>query len=219
MASISDATGTLEIEASSREVIEELKKCFKTTNTKKYSISCKDIDNKKILTSTTEEVEYGHLLYYVICWFNGKGYDSFSVTLNFFQEWLNKEVIPNNQLLQDSEFRFIFKYVDQNPKLNFIKESQRLIGHAFKEKMTNNFSNYDYAYDYTLVNKATCLGKNIVEVITNELKDKDAIEILSILQRDREQIEEYTGKLLEVFLYENNLGNYAEIYNKFMFEK
>ena len=219
MVSISDTTGTLEIEASSYEAIEELKKYFKTASTWKYNISCEDLDDKKILKSTAEEVEYGHLLYYAICWFNGSGYESFSTTLKFFQEWLQEKVIPNNQLLRDSEFKFTFKYVDQNSKLQFIKQSQRVICHVPGQEITRGFCDYDYTYDYTVVNKATCLGKNLVEVIANELKDKDAIEILSILQRDREQIEVFTGKLLEVFLYENNLGNYAEIYNKFMFEK
>lgn len=217
MASISDTTGTVEIEANSYRVIEELKKYFKTASTWKYNISCKDLDDKKILNSTAEEVGYGYLLYFTVCWFDGSGYESFSATLNLFQEWLEEKVIPHNQLLRDSEFKLTFKYVDQSSSQNFISESERSIGHDSGAGITNGFCNYEYKYDYTLVNKATCLAKNLGEVIANELEGKSYLEILSILQRDREQIEEYTGKLLEVFLYENELGRYAEIYNNCVF--
>ena len=208
MASISDAVGTVEIEASSSEAIEELKKHFKTWQ---YNIFCKDLDDKKILKSTTEEIEYGHLLYYAICWFNGKGDESFPATLKIFQDWLEKKVILYNQLLRDSEFRFTFKYVDQNSKLNFINESQRLICHAPGEEIISSLCNYEFNYDYTLVNKAICLGKNLGKIIADELEDKSNLEVFVILQKNRGSVEEFTGKLLEVFLYEQGLDHYAEM--------
>lgn len=117
----------------------------------------------------------------------------------------------HNQLLQDSEFKITFKYIDQNPKQNFIIESQRKIIHASKADMIINHYDYEFKYDYTLVNKAMCFGRNLGKVIADELEDKNNPEIFSILYKERKQIEEYTGKLLEVYLYENSFDRYAEI--------
>ena len=117
----------------------------------------------------------------------------------------------HNQLLQDSEFKITFKYIDQNPKQNFIIESQRKIIHASKADMIINHYDYEFKYDYTLVNKAMCFGRNLGKVIADEFKDKSDLAIFSILYKERKQIEEYTGKLLEVYLYENGFDRYAEI--------
>ena len=216
MENISDVSGTAEIEACSYDAIEELKKIFKTTSTWKYNIFCIDLDTKRTLESTVEEIQHGYLPYYIICDFKGSGYESFSATLELFKNWLNKEIIMHNQLLQDSEFKMTFKYIDQNPKQNFIIESQRKIIHASKADMVINHYDYEFKYDYTLVNKAMCFGRNLGKVIADELEDKNSSNIVSILYNERREIEKYTGKLLEVYLYENGLGEYAEMYNKFI---
>lgn len=216
MENISDVSGTAEIEACSYDAIEELKKIFKTTSTWKYNIFCIDLDTKRTLESTVEEIQHGYLPYYIICDFKGSGYESFSATLELFKNWLNKEIIMHNQLLQDSEFKITFKYIDQNPKQNFIIESQRKIIHASKADMVINHYDYEFKYDYTLVNKAMCFGRNLGKVIADELEDKNSSNIVSILYNERREIEKYTGKLLEVYLYENGLGEYAEMYNKFI---
>ena len=216
MENISDVSGTAEIEAYSYDAIEELKKIFKTTSTWKYNIFCIDLDTKRTLESTVEEIQHGYLPYYIICDFKGSGYESFSATLELFKNWLNKEIIMHNQLLQDSEFKITFKYIDQNPKQNFIIESQRKIIHASKADMVINHYDYEFKYDYTLVNKAMCFGRNLGKVIADELEDKNSSNIVSILYNERREIEKYTGKLLEVYLYENGLGEYAEMYNKFI---
>lgn len=216
MENISDVSGTAEIEACNYDAIKELKKIFKTTSTWKYNISCVDLDTKRTLESTVKEVQHGYLPYYIICDFKGSGYESFSATLELFKDWLNREIIMHNQLLQNSEFKITFKYIDQNPKQNFIIESQRKIIHASKTDIVINHYDYEFKHDYTLVNKTMCFGRNLGKVITDELEDKNNFEIISILQKERKEIEEYTGKLLEVFLYENGLGYYAEVCNKFI---
>ena len=214
MENISDVSGTAEIEACSYDAIKELKKIFKTISTWKYNISCIDLDTKRTLKSTVEEIQHGYLPYYIICDFKGSGYESFSATLKLFKNWLNKEIIMHNQLLQDSEFKITFKYIDQNPKQNFIIESQRKIIHASKADMVINHYDYEFRYDYTLVNKADILGSHLEEIIVDEFKDKNDLAIFSILNKERKQIEKYTGKLLEVYLYENGFDNYAEICNE-----
>ena len=77
--------------------------------------------------------------------------------------------------------------------------------------MVINHYDYEFKYDYTLVNKAMCFVRNLGKVIADELEDKNNLEIFSILSKEREEIEQYTGKLLEIYLYENNLGKYAEL--------
>lgn len=219
MENISDVSGIAEIEACNYDAIKELKKIFKTTSTWKYNISCTDLDTKRTLKSTAEQVQYGYLPYCIICDFKGSGYEFFPATLELFKDWLNREIIMHNQLLQDSDFKITFKYIDQNPKQNFIIESQRKIIYASKADIVINHYDYEFKYDYTLVNKAICFVRNLGKVIADEFKDKDDLEIFSILSKERKDIEHYTGKLLEVYLYENGFDHYAEICGENPFEE
>lgn len=216
MENISEALGTLEIQANSYVEIEELKKYFEITKNWTYNISCKDLNDKVFLRSSYKDILHGYLPYYIICNFKGSGHGSFSITITKLQEWLEKEII-NNKLLKDSEFKIIFKYVDLSSKQNFINDEKRMLIHAsggFHQDCT-----YEFKYDYTLVNKADILGMHLEEVIADEFKDKNDIEIFSILNKERKQIEEYTEKLLEVYLYENGFDHYAEICDENPFEE
>lgn len=216
MANISEALGTLEIQGNSSVEIEELKKYFEITKNWTYNIYCKDLNDKIILKSFYKDILHGDLPYYIICNFKGSGYGSFPITITKLQEWLEKEII-NNKLLKDSEFKIVFKYVDLSSKQNFINDEKRMLIHAsggFRQCCA-----YDCKYDYTLVNKADILGAHLEEIIADEFKDKNDLEIFSILNKERKQIEEYTGKLLEVYLYENGLGVYAEICGENPFEE
>ena len=206
---MSEAIGKLEIQANSSVEIEELKKYFKITNDWTYNISCKDLDNKKNWKSSAEEIQYdGALPLYVICNFKGTGFGSFPLTIYILQDWLNKEII-DNQLLRNSDFKIIFDYIDLSSKQNFINEEKRALVHT-----PDSFRLcciYEFDHEYTLVNKADILGSHLEEVIADEFKDKSDLAIFSILYKERKQIEEYTGKLLEVYLYENGFDRYAEI--------
>ena len=52
---------------------------------------------------------------------------------------------------------------------------------------------------------------NLGKVIADEFEDKSDFEIFFFLYNERKDIEEYTGKLLEVYLYENGFDHYVEI--------
>ena len=211
---MSDATGTIIIEANNHETIEELKKCFEITNKWWCEISCPKLKGKKISESSVAEISSGDLKYYVMCNFYGVGSGSFSATLEIFKNWLGEKVLVNDSLLLNSDFKIIFKYVDTSFTQNFIHDSKIIITHTLKE--LKDCCVYDYMYSYNLVDKADLLGCHLDEMIIDEFKNKNDVEIFSMLEESRKDIEEYTGKLLEVYLYESGLGNYAEIYNKFI---
>lgn len=214
MTYISNAIGTLQIEVDNRKALDKLKECFNLVNSWRYNISCKGLDDKKIVVFSKAEIQlYGYLKYEVTCEFNGKGQESFPVTIEIFQDWLNKEIITN-QLLLNSEFRITFEYVDQDPKQNFIIESRRIIFHKPKDNTTTIICGYIFKHDYTLVNKAKYTGDFLNNIIIDEFENKSDFEIFSILQKERKEIEKYTGKLLEIYLYENGFDNYAEICNE-----
>lgn len=182
---ISEAMGTLEIQANSSEEIEELKKYFEITKNWTYNISCKDLNDKIFLRSSYRDILRGYLPYYIICNFKGSGYGSFPITITKLQEWLEKEII-NNKLLKDSEFKITFKYIDLSSKQNFINDEKRMLIHAsggFRQCCT-----YEFKYEYNLVNKADILGMHLEEVIADEFKDKNDLEIFSILNKERKQI-------------------------------
>lgn len=208
---MSEAIGTLKIQANSSVEIEELKKYFEITKNWTYNISCKDLNDEIILRSS-----YGDLPLYVLCNFKGSGYGSFPITITKLQEWLEKEII-NNKLLKDSKFKIVFRYVDLNSKQNFINDEKRMLIHAsggFRQCCI-----YEFKYDYSLVNKADILGVHLEEIIADEFKDKNDLEIFSILSKERKDIEHYTGKLLEVYLYEKGFDHYAEICGENPFEE
>ncbi len=209
---MSDATGTIIIEANNHETIEELKKCFEITSKWWCEISCPKLKGKKILESSVAEISSGDLKYYVMCNFYGVGSGSFSATLEIFQDWLGEKVLPHNSLLLNSEFKIIFKYVDISSTQNFIYDSRRVIVHTLKG--LSDCCDYEFRYSYSLVTKAQLLGHHLEEVIADELKDKNDLEIFSILEKNKGNIEEYTRKLLEVYLYEQGLDHYAEVYNE-----
>ena len=208
---MSEAIGTLKIQANSSVEIEELKKYFEITKNWTYNISCKDLNDEIILRSS-----YGDLPLYFLCNFKGSGYGSFPITIAKLQEWLEKEII-NNKLLQDSKFKIVFRYVDLSFKQNFINDEKRMLIHTsegFRQCCT-----YEFNYVYNLVNKANILGSHLEEIIADEFKNKNDLEIFSILSKERKDIEHYTGKLLEVYLYENGFDHYAEICGKNPFEE
>ena len=205
---MSEAIGTLEIQANSSVEIEELKKYFEITKNWTYNISCKDLNDKIILRSSYEDILHRDFPLYVLCNFKGSGYGSFPITITKLQEWLEKEII-NNKLLKDSEFKIVFRYVDLSSKQNFINDEKRMLIHTsggFRQCCT-----YEFNYVYNLINKADILGSHLKEIIADEFKDKNDLEIFSILSKERKDIEHYTGKLLEVYLYENGFDHYAEI--------
>lgn len=207
MACLSEATGEILMTANSPEVLEELKKCFDAPSHWAYNISCVELNDQKIIESSWEEKDYGFLQYYIVCKFNGTGDRFFGKTIAMFQDWLEKKI--SGILLQD--FSIAFKYIDQNSKLNFINDEETMLIHASGKSRLRNRCIYGFTHEYTLVNKAKDLERNLNEVIADEFEYKHNSEIVSILRKEREEIEEYTGKLLEVYLYENGLGIYAEL--------
>lgn len=215
MVYLSEATGEMSIATNSLNVLEELKNCFEITKNWWNDISCVDIKDKKVIECSVSLPSYICYRYNIICKFKGTGEGSFPVTLETFQHWLEKDIIPNNQLLQSSDFHITFNYLDQSSKQNFINEQYNSLFHASGEAVIKNRSIYKSVNNYSLINKAKYTGVSLDKVISNEFEYKNSSNIVSILYNERREIEEYTGKLLEVYLYENGLGEYAEMYNKF----
>ena len=211
MSYMSDATGTLAMMTNNCKVLEELKKCFETTRFWWYDISCIDLENKEVHEFFGPLDQDVGLQYHIVCSFKGHGECSFHSTIEKFQNWLEKEIIPKSQLLKDSDFRIAFNYCDQNSRLNFINEQNDILVHASNETVVEGQCLYKSTHNYTFVNKAKYTGISLNQVISNEFKYIDSPFIISILNKQREEIEQYTGKLLEIYLYENNLGKYAEL--------
>ncbi len=214
MAYLSETTGEIEIAANSLEVLKELKKCFNTTRTWWHNISCIDLDDKKVV-KYYGAMQYGYLQYHIIYEFKGSGDGSFPITLGVFQDWLEKKIIIN-KLFQDSDFIIAFNYIDQNSKQNFINDQYSVLRHVSGKTAIESQNIYKAAYEYSLVNKTKCTRIPLNKIISNDFEYKDSSYIVSTLYKERKDIEEYTGKLLEVYLYENGLGDYAELYNKYI---
>lgn len=215
MGYLSEATGTMEMAANSLGALKELKECFEATRYWWHDITCIDLEGKKI-NEYPGAMKVGYLRYHITCKFKGTGDRFFPATLGAFQEWLNKEILPNNQLLQDSDFHITFKYIDQSSEQNFINEMYGTLTHTSGEIVVKSQNAYKSIHEYTLVNRAKCTGNPLNKIIFNDFEYKDFPYIISTLHKEKEEIEKYTGKLLEIYLYENGLGNYAELYNKFI---
>lgn len=216
MVYLSEATGEMGIATNSLDALEELKNCFKITKNWWNDISCIDIKDKKVIEYPAPWPPYIYYRYNIACKFKGTGEGSFPTTLKTFQHWLEKDIFPNNQLLQNSDFYITFNYLDQSSKQNFINSLYTGLIHASGEITIKNQSVYSSVNSYSLVNKAKYTGVSLNKVISNEFEYKNSSNIVSILYNEKREIEKYTGKLLEVYLYENGLGEYAEMYNEFI---
>lgn len=224
MANISDATGTVIIEANSFDVLEELKKCFEIASHWWYYTSCLGLYDKELLDevneSSADEIGAGHLRYYIIYKFDGAGRWSFSNNIQSFMRWLEEDKDKfNSDLLINSDFNIIFEYVEQECGCGFISESKDELAHLAGDSDTIYRNIYEINHDYTLVNKAKYTGCELSEVLQDELDGLDDEEIFNALYKQKRDIEQYVGVPLEVYLSQNGFKKYIAIYNKFITEK
>lgn len=223
MANMSDATGTVIIEANSFDVLEELKKCFEIASHWWYHISCLGLYDElvdEIKESSADEIDAGHLRYYIIYKFYGAGRWSFSNNIQNFMRWLEEDKDKfNSELLINSDFIMIFEYVDQDPGCSFITESKDELTHLAGDSDTIYRNIYEINHDYTLVNKAKYTGCELLEVLQDEFDGLDDEEIFNALYKQKRDIEQYVGIPLEVYLSQNGFKKYIAIYNKFITEK
>lgn len=225
MANMSDATGTIMIEANSFDVLEELKKCLEIASHWDYGTICWGLDDKEVIDevneSSVEEMNEGDLRYYIIYKFEGAGRWNYSNNIQSFIKWLDDEKDKfNSQLLRNSNFDITFEYIDQEPGVGFITEGKKRLTHQAGDLDVFCDTLYEIDHDYTLVNKAKYTGCDLVDAMKDEFVYYEEDEgIFDILYAQKREIEQYVGEPLGAFLHENDLDNYIEIYNKFISEK
>lgn len=225
MANISNATGTVIIEANSFGVLEELKKCFKIASHWWYHTSCLGLYDKELLDevneSSADEIGAGHLRYYIIYKFYGAGRWSFSHNIQNFMRWLEEDKDKfNSELLINSDFIMMFEYVDRESGCGFITESKDELTHLAGDSDTIYRSIYEINHEYTLVNKAKYTGCGLLDVFEDEFDGLyDDEMIFNTLYKQKRDIEQYVGEPLGVYLSQNGLKRYIAIYNKFIVEK
>lgn len=225
MANISNATGTVIIEANSFDVLEELKKCFEIASNWWYYTNCLGLYDKELIDevneSSADEIGAGHLRYYIIYKFDGAGRWSFSHNIQNFMRWLEEDKDKfNSELLINSDFIIMFEYVDQESGCSFITESKDELTHLAGDSDTIYRNIYEINHEYTLVNRAKYTGYGLLVVLQDEFEGWDDDEmIFNTLYRQKRDIEQYVGEPLGVYLSQNGLKRYITIYNKFIVEK
>lgn len=224
MANISEATGTVMIEANSFDVLEELKKCFEIASHWGYCTTCLGLDDKEVIDevneSSVEEMNEGSLRYYIIYKFDGAGRWAYSNNVQSFMDWLNGEKDKfNSLLLQNSNFYITFEYIDQEPGAGFIIEEKQRLAHQAGDLSVFCDNIYEIEHDYTLVNKAKYTDLDLIDAMKDEFAYGDDEWVFDTLYAQKRDIEQYVGEPLGVFLHENGLDIYIAIYNKFITEK